>query len=96
MRKLMSRQKPLEFPEYEVPDIAAIKALKTGTATPDQQLRAINFIMKNMCQIGGLSFDPDSRIEAFSEGKRFVGLTLLQILDTPIDSFKPKSITTKR
>lgn len=79
-----------DFPEYKLADIASIKALYIGEASPDQQKRGLEFIMKKMANISGSSFDSDPATYGFKEGKRKIGIDLAYILATPIDVFKPK------
>lgn len=95
MTKAIKRVPPLAFPDIEVSDAAAIKAINSGTATPEQQKRSLDWIMKNACAIGGISFDPDAMIMAFKEGKEFVGKNILFVLSEPIANFdkQPKRRT---
>lgn len=83
------RPKALSLSNIEVWDAAAIKALNSGEATPDQQKKALSWIIKEACGIGLISFDPDnSRATDFNEGKRFVGVQLVAILAEPLENFK--------
>lgn len=69
------------FPaHWEPADVSALQALQRGEATPEQQKRALDY----MIQIAGtydLSYRPDSaRDSDFAEGKRWVGLQLVKLL----------------
>ncbi len=88
MKKLLKRKEPMEFPIYTLADIAAIKAVNAGNADIEQQKRAMGFIIKNMCQVGSLSFNVDPHVEGFCEGKRLIGIQLINIIETPINQFK--------
>ena len=67
--------------EYVLADAAAIQALARGDATPDQQRRALAWIV----QCSGyydLSYRPNedgNRDTAFAEGKRSVGAQVVKL-----------------
>lgn len=66
---------------YELADASAIQALQRGDASPDQQRRALDYVINNLCANYDLSYRPDSdRDTAFAEGKRFVGLQIVKML----------------
>lgn len=68
-------------PEYELADINAFKGLQAGTATPEQQMRALKWIIENACATYELSYRPTSdRDTSFAEGRRFVGLQVVKLL----------------
>lgn len=66
---------------------AAIKAMARGTATEGQQIAALQFIVNQVAATNDLSYRPDelggSHDTAFAEGRRFVGLQLRKIVETP-------------
>ena len=65
---------------YEGADVGAIQALNRGDATPEQQRRALRYIVEVVAGTYDQSFRPDSeRDTAFAEGRRFVGLTLVKL-----------------
>lgn len=73
-------------PAYEPADISAIKGLAAGTATPDQQRRALKWIIENACATYELSYRPNSEGDtAFAEGRRFVGLQIVKALHIPME-----------
>lgn len=76
------------------PAVGAIKALAKGTARPDQQMTAMNFILEDVCRSFDLSFQPDDaggeRDTAFAEGRRFVGLQLRRIIMRPLEELTGK------
>lgn len=82
MAKLELLQKePWKPAHYEIADVSAIKALANGTATPDQQQRALKWIIENVCATYDLSYRPNSeRDTAFAEGKRHCGLQVVKML----------------
>jgi hypothetical protein len=67
-------------PAWEPADVSAIQALQRGNATPDQQRRALDYLINTMCATYDLSYRPESdRDTAFAEGRRFVGLQLVKM-----------------
>lgn len=65
---------------YEIDDVGAIQALNRGDATPEQQQRALRYIVETAAGTYDLSYRPDSeRDTAFAEGRRFVGLTVVKL-----------------
>lgn len=60
--------------KYEEADAFAIKALRTGTATPDQQMRALHWIVNSAAKFNDVSWDMENeRASSFFAGRRFVG-----------------------
>lgn len=76
----------LDFPQAELADIVAVKAISQGEATSAQQTRAFDWIIKNLCVIGDLSFNlhEGNRASDFTEGKRFVANIMIWCCKTPI------------
>lgn len=68
--------------DYEIADAAAIQALLRGDATPDQQRRALEWIVNDCSGYYDLSFRPGEggdRDTAFAEGKRAVGAQIVKL-----------------
>lgn len=66
---------------YEDRDAYAIQALARGEATPDQQMRALRWIIEQAAQTYEQSFTPDnSRVSDFIEGRRSVGNQLVKLV----------------
>ena len=78
-------------PKYEKADVTALIALAQGAATDFQQKRVIDLIVNRICETYGLSFRPGGtegdRETAFAEGKRFVGLQIVKLLNSNPDNF---------
>lgn len=65
--------------DWEPEDAYAVQAVMDGRASEDQQRRAMQFIVNQVCGTYDLSYRPTSdRDTTFAEGKRFVGLTLVK------------------
>lgn len=83
---------PWKRPQWEIPDAAAIQALFGGRADPDQQKRAINFIVRQVSAIEYLGYDPTSeRNTTFALGKQSVGHFIVEL-----SRFNLGTITGKR
>ncbi len=66
---------------YEIADLTAVKALAAGTADAQQQKRALDWILIQVCGTYEMSYRPESdRDTAFAEGRRFVGLQIVKAL----------------
>ncbi len=78
-------------PKWGKADAAAIQALLRGEATPDQQIRAINYIVVSLCAVNEMSFraGPDGeRATAFAEGRRFVGGQITKLTKVPMSKLR--------
>ena len=71
---------PYMPPPWEPADATALQALVSGVANPDQQKRAVNWIINCACNTYDLEYRPDSRDHAFASGRRFVGLEIVKLL----------------
>lgn len=73
---------PVDMPApFELADATAIKALEAGAADPDQQRRALDWMLRQACDLGGIGFRlgaPDAL--AFHEGRRFVGSQIVGLI----------------
>lgn len=64
--------------ERRAADVELVQALNAGVANPDQQRRALAYIVNTVCRTYEPSFDPDStRNTDHAEGRRWVGLQLV-------------------
>lgn len=80
---------PWAPPLPELPDVVAVKALANGTATEDQQKRALHFIIVHVCCVDDEPYCPTSdRDTAYALGKRRVGTYLRSLLAADIRRFK--------
>lgn len=71
--------------DYTQADIYALKALQEGKADPAQQRRALDWIVNTAAGTYELSFRSDAdggeRETAFAEGRRFVGLQVVKLVN---------------
>jgi len=76
---------------WALPDAAALQALSRGDAGPDQQKRALTFIVESLAGTYDLSFrggKPDET--AFAEGKRFVGMQIVKLVKVNLAAIRGK------
>lgn len=74
-------ERPAEMPaDWESADAAAMQALALGKANPDQQKRALNWIIWAAAGTYELDYRTDSRDHAFVSGRRFVGLQVIKMI----------------
>jgi hypothetical protein len=77
----MSKQPDVFLPvKYDIADVAALQAVMAGTATEQQQQRAMGWIIYNACGTYELEYRTHERDHAFASGRRFVGLQLVKML----------------
>lgn len=84
IRKRAQDRRPYKPSPCDKSDLFAMKALAAGVATEGQQKRALEWILKVACGIGDNTYYHDSeRDTTFAEGKRFVGLEIVSLLNMP-------------
>lgn len=82
-RQAIEDHAPWRPPAFEDADVAAVQALERGNASPDQQKRALRWIIEKGAGTYDLSYRPGTegqRDTDFAEGRRFVGLQLVKLL----------------
>jgi hypothetical protein len=80
---------PWKPAEWEPADVSALQALHRGNATPDQQKRALDYIINTVAGTYDLSYRPKSdRDTTFAEGKRHVGLQIVTKLKINLAAIK--------
>lgn len=79
---------PVAPPAWELPDASALQALARGEATPEQQQRALNWIIHNACGTYDLDYRPDPRDHAAVSGRRFVGLEIVKLIKLNLGAFR--------
>ena len=91
---MLELRDPWKPPNYVKADVAAIQAVFRGEATSDQQVRAMEYIVRRISNRNGMRFYPGPEgalAMAMGEGRRFVGnvlhdftkLNLSKIKDDP-------------
>ena len=91
MKKEAKKAEAWYPPDWELADASAIQALERGEATPEQQKRALKWIVETASSTYDLSYRPESeRDTAFAEGRRFVGLNIVKLLKLQLSLLRRK------
>ena len=86
----MSITKPVVLPA-DMTDAYAIKAVAQGEGGPNEQIRAFRWIIDELCNTYGMSFDEESsRMTDFNEGRRHVGRSLVNIINENLGQIETK------
>lgn len=94
MRAARKRPQVWHPADYEVADIRAIQALTAGTATADQQKRALDWIVTKAAATydnGFVADDPHGRVAAFVDGRQFVGQQIVKLMKLKPEIFEGDS-----
>lgn len=86
-RQAIADHAPWKPPSADPQIVAAFQALQRGNATTDQQKRALEWLVKDCSQTYDLSYRPGDegrRDTDFAEGRRFVGLQIVKLLNLKI------------
>lgn len=77
---------------YVKADVVAMQNLVKGEASEQQQKRILEWVLRSVCELNGLSFRPDdaggTRATDFAEGKRWVALQICKLINTNMDDIK--------
>ena len=71
---------PIQPPEADAADVSALQALARGEAGPDQQKRALKWIIEQACETYEWPYRPDQRATDVSLGRMFVGKMIVSNL----------------
>lgn len=83
-RQAIAEHAPWKPAPYEPADVAALQAMQTGSASPAQQKRVLDWLVRSCCRTYDLSYRPGEegrRDTDFAEGRRSVGLQLVTLLN---------------
>lgn len=61
--------------------IAGVKALQRGDASAHQQAKVFEWIIREASGLGNPSYRPDPYATAFAEGRRFVAIQMMDLLN---------------
>lgn len=73
---------------YDLPDASAFQALQRGEATPDQQRRALDWLIKSAAGTYEFHYYPSDRDTAFALGRSFVGQQIVKLLTLNLMSLR--------
>lgn len=91
MKKTVAQPEPFLPAKYDIVDMAAIQAVMSGVATPEQQQRAITWIVHDVCGTYEFEYRTEPRDHAFASGRRFVGLQIVKMLKLNKAAFKEQA-----
>lgn len=79
----------LDVAKLDVREIRAIKSLAVGEASADQQMLALEVIVKKLSRAFDLGYLPGSFDEsAFLNGRMFVGMQITKVVNQPMKDEK--------
>lgn len=86
----MSKPRPVWQPApWDSADVAALQALARGVANEGQQKRALNYIITALGMTYEHTYSPTSeRDSAFAQGRRYVGLQIVKLVNMPAHLLK--------
>ena len=67
----------------DYPDVMAVRAVAKGEATPDQQKRALDWIINEACGRYNWSFTAGQRETDVNLGRQRVGISITDIVNMP-------------
>lgn len=76
--------------QFTVADIHALQRVYAGDATPEQQKRAMSWILTDLCRIKELGYHENDRDTAFAQGRKFPGLKLAEFITINLENLKKK------
>lgn len=79
-RKVSRAVGPQMPPKWEVADASAIQALVDGRAEPEQQKRAIKWIVEEAAGTYEFNYYPTDRDTSFALGRAFVGQQIVKMM----------------
>lgn len=81
----------------ELADAHALRALHIGSASPEQQTRALNWILHVGCEVGGMPWFETDRETAFALGRLFVAKQIGRLLICDLSTLRRENVPeTKR
>ena len=86
MKRPVTAPPPYLPPEWLPADASAIQALVRGDATPEQQHRAINWVVYAAAATNDLEYRTEDRDHAFASGRRFVGLQINKMIGINVNA----------
>jgi len=86
---------PLARPDYTEADVWAIRALHRGEATPEQQKRALAWMVRAFGTHDTSMRPGDPHLTAFAEGRRHAGTTIVWMINSAPTRTDPDKVATK-
>ena len=81
---------PWKPPHWDLADATALRQLAAGAATPDQQKRALGYIMNTLCGINDWAYRPGEgdRDTNIGLGRQFVGHMISKLLKVDLSKVR--------
>lgn len=81
---------PWKPPQWALPDAQAVKALTRGDATPEQQRRALDWIIREACGTYEFAFHPGSndRETNIALGRQMVGQQIVKLINLDLQALR--------
>ena len=93
-QSVLEQHRPWKPPSYEPADASAIQALGIGNATPDQQKRALTWIIEKASARYDMPYRPGGhegeRDTNFALGKMSVGISIVYLMKLKIGLLEPR------
>lgn len=87
MKNLISRiDPPGSLPTFSIEDIYAIRAVRRGEASAEQQIRAFRWIVEKVSIVGASNIYHNPHDMAISVGRSLVGKHLMNLTSIPIEA----------
>lgn len=90
MAKPKAHLEPWMPAPYDAPDVAALQALQEGNASEMQQKMGLAFIVKTLGMAYEHTHYPDERNTCFANGRRYVALQIIKMLQLDPKTMQPK------
>lgn len=88
---------PILPPAWDLADASAIQALHRGEATPDQQQRALKWIIESAAGTYDMPYRPGgddgNRDTLFALGKQFVGQQVVKLLKLNLSALRRNDVS---
>lgn len=96
VEECLPKRDPLERPDYTEAEIQSLRSLYRGEADERQQRLALDYIIR-AAATHDISYRPgDPHGTAFAEGKRWVGTTIIWMLNVAPARTDPDKIAARR
>ncbi|HZD29921.1 MAG TPA: hypothetical protein VE251_14675 [Xanthobacteraceae bacterium] len=81
---------PWDQAQAVLADASAIQALQRGEANPDEQRRALNWILKSACALPDWAYRPgtNDRDTNIALGRQHVGHQIMRLIKAPLASMR--------
>ena len=86
--KKLPRIEGIALPRYELADVEALQALSRGEAGPEQQKRALRWILERGCALHQWGYYGNQRETDIALGRQFVGQQIHGLLNLRLSDLR--------